>query len=82
MTTNSFLRKGAEGQVLISALCDSTGLNGTAWCCIRGGSVWGLGKGSSPQGGGHGTGCAQGSNHGTGLPEFTKCLDNTVKYIL
>jgi len=30
---------------------------GTAWSYIREASGWGLGKGSAPEGGGHGTGC-------------------------
>ena len=35
----------------------ATGPEGTAWSCVRGEADWVSGKGSSPEGGGHGTGC-------------------------
>ena len=47
---------GSRGAVLRSALRGQTGPKGTAWSCVRGGSGWGLGKGSSPEDSGHGTG--------------------------
>jgi len=34
-----------------------TGAKRMAWSCVRGGSGWGLGKGSAAEGGGRGTGC-------------------------
>jgi len=50
--------------VLSSALWwQQQGLEGTAWSCQGRGS-WGLGRGSAPQSGGHGTGCpVQWSRH-------------------
>ena len=37
---------------------------------------WGLGKGSAPEGGGHGTD----SGHGLEVLEFKRCLDNALRY--
>ena len=37
---------------------------------------WGLGKGSAPEGGGHGTD----SGHGLEVPEVKGCLDNALRY--
>jgi len=49
MKAYSFLLRGTEGQALIS-LVAATGPEGTARSCMRGGSAWESGKGSSPEG--------------------------------
>jgi len=53
--------------VLNSALCDSDRSQGNNMELCQGRSNWGLGKGSAPEGGGH----------GPELLEFKKHLDNT-----
>lgn len=54
------LMRGAEEQVdeAEELLMTATGLEGTAWSSVREGSVWVLGKGSSPK---HGCALEQGS---------------------
>lgn len=40
---------------------------------------WGIGKGSAPEGGGHGTVCPWGSGHSHELPEQRKHLDTALR---
>jgi len=46
-----------EGSSELCFLLTATGLEGTAWRYLKGGSRWELGKGSAPEGGGHEAGC-------------------------
>lgn len=43
-----------KGSTYLCSLVPATGPEGMAWSCVRGGSRWALGKGFSPDGGGHG----------------------------
>ena len=48
---------GSGGSALSSVLYGSNRTRGNSTGLHQGKSCWGLGKGSSPEGGGHGTGC-------------------------
>jgi len=65
-----------SGSSEVCALGTGTGPEGMAWSCVRGGAAGGLGKCSSPESGGHGTG---GLGHGPKLPYFKKQLKNALR---
>ena len=46
-----------RGSTELCSLVTVTGLKWMAWSCVKRGVGWELAKGSSPEGGGHGTGC-------------------------
>jgi len=46
-----------RGSTELCSLATATRSKGMALSCVRRGSEWGLGKGSAPEGNGHGTGC-------------------------
>ena len=52
----------------------------TAWGCVKGGSGWVLGKGSSPEGGQATEQTAQGSGHSPKLLEFKELLDSALRH--
>jgi len=58
--------QGAEDSTELCSLVTEKGPEGTAWSCIKGGSDWELGKGSSPKGG-QALKPPQGSGHGLKL---------------
>ena len=60
------------GSADLCSLVTVTGPEGMAWSCIRGGSSWGLGEGSSPEG----SQALQEAPHGPKLTDFKKHVDN------
>jgi len=54
----------------------------TAWSCVRGGSGWVLGKGSSPLGDQALEEAPQSRGHSLKLLELKKCSDITLKNII
>ena len=65
--------------MLSSALCDSDRARGNGMELCQGRGSWGLGTGSAPEGGGHGTD-SQGSGYGPKLPEFKEHLDKPLRH--
>jgi len=76
---NSLWRERRVSAELCS-LVAGTGPEGTAWSCVRGGSGWGLGSGSSPESVQSLEQAAQDSGHSPELPEFRECLENALRY--
>ena len=65
---------------MLCSLMTAAGPAGRAWRCVRGGSSWVLGKGSSPIGWLGMEQTHQGSDHSPTLLEFKEHLDNTLRH--
>ena len=69
-----------RGSTELCSLMTAAGPAGRAWRCVRGGSSWVLGKGSSPIGWLGMEQTHQGSDHSPTLLEFKEHLDTTLRY--
>ena len=80
LTTAAAPHREQRGSTELCSLMTAAGPAGTAWRCVRGGSGWVLGKGSSPIGWLGMEQTHQGSDHSPTLLEFKEHLDNTLRH--